>query len=94
MATSRNPKLSRSDFALRNRSFRPSSLVIVPFFQAATLISPEINLATILTKRIVMMTVTMILSAPILFSFGRMASRRHGRNEMKGISAEQTVRLR
>jgi len=77
----RNPKLSRSDLELLSLSFAPSSFVIVPFFQAATLISPMINLAIMLIKRIAITIAAMILNAPILFSLGRMAfksSRRSG----------------
>ena len=48
----------------------PSSFVIVPFFQAATLISPVINLPTILRKKNAIMIAAMILNAPILFSLG------------------------
>jgi hypothetical protein len=73
MAVTKNPKLSRSDLELLSLSFVPSSFVIVPFFQAATLISPMINFLTMLIKNIAIMIVAMILNVPILFSLGRTA---------------------
>jgi hypothetical protein len=73
MATSSNPKLIRSDLELRSLILVPSSFVIVPFFQAATLISPMINPLIMLINRIAIMSAAMILNAPILSSSGRMA---------------------
>jgi hypothetical protein len=73
MATSKNPKLNQSDLELFLLNLAPSSLLIVPFFQAATLISPMINLLTIFMKKIAIIIAAMIFNAPILSSLGRMA---------------------
>jgi hypothetical protein len=67
MATAKNPKLNQSDLELLLLNMAPSSLLIVPFFQAATLISPMISLPTMFNNVIPMMMRLMMFSAPIGF---------------------------
>ena len=69
MAMIRNPKLNLSDLALLSLSLEPSSLVIVPFLQADTLISPVISFRMMLIAKSVMRIVAMIFNAPIYSYF-------------------------
>jgi len=81
MEITRNPKLNLSDFELLSFCWRPSSFVIVPFFQADTLSSPMISLLTMLIAKTAMMIAAMIFSAPIPIPIQVASSSEEGRSK-------------